>query len=177
VLVTGLGFPELGLQDEAVLAHVPVARREAVVAVSPNGRLLASGSYDRTVRLWRLPSGDALAALHGHGNSVMSVAFSPDGSTLASASFDGTLRLWGVASRRCLAVLLPLPEGWVAFTPDGHRYRLGGNLAGGFWYAVNLCRFEPGELDPYLPAFHHLADDEPLLPGLPAPPPRPRRVT
>ena len=85
------------------------------------------------------------------------MAFSPDGKTLASASSDNTVRLWDVATGRCLAVLLPLPEGWVAFSPDG-RYKFGGVPAGGFWHAISLCRFEPGELDEWIPGLR-LADD------------------
>ncbi|MGH8479452.1 MAG: hypothetical protein ACREXK_07745 [Gammaproteobacteria bacterium] len=55
------------------------------------------------------------------------------------------------------------PEGWAAVTPDG-RYKLGGDTAGAFWFAINLCRFEPGELDPYLPeCLRRLAPEEPIL--------------
>ena len=62
-----------------------------------------------------------------------------------------------------LAILYPTAEGWAAFTPEG-RYKFDGNLAGGFWYALGLCRFEPGELDDFLPpgTLQRLALDEPL---------------
>jgi WD40 repeat protein len=119
------------------------------VAFSPDGSTIASGSSDNTVRLWEVSSGCALRFLRGHRSAITGVAFHPDGRTLASASEDGTVRLWNVASGACLAVLLALPEGWAAFTPDG-RYKIGGDIAGGFWHVAGLCRFEPGELDPYL---------------------------
>jgi WD40 repeat protein len=68
------------------------------VAFSPNGRLLASASNDRTVRLWDPATGALTQTLEGHSDSVWSVAFSPDGRLLASASHDRTVRLWDPAT-------------------------------------------------------------------------------
>ena len=67
------------------------------VAFAPDGRLLASGSWDKTVRLWDVQSGRLVRTLEGHTRSVESVAFPPDGRLLASGSGDNTVRLWGVA--------------------------------------------------------------------------------
>ncbi|WP_437516737.1 phosphorylase family protein [Sorangium sp. So ce1099] len=136
------------------------------VAFSPDGALLASSSYDTSVRLWDVATCEVVRVLRGHSGLVMSVAFWSGGATLVTSSTDGTLRLWDVRTGACLAVLLSLPDGWVAFRADG-RYKLGGDVAGGFWHAANLCRFEPGELDALIPGLR-IPDDEPLLPERPA---------
>ncbi|WP_437971615.1 pentapeptide repeat-containing protein [Sorangium sp. So ce260] len=136
------------------------------MSFSPDGRLLASASHDSSVRVWDVASDEGARILGGHSGPLISVAFTPDGSRLLSSSIDSTVRFWDVHTGACLAVLLRLPEGWVAFRPDG-RYKLGGNIAGSFWHAANLCRFEPGELDALIPGLR-IPDDEPLLPVPPA---------
>ncbi|WP_437611248.1 pentapeptide repeat-containing protein [Sorangium sp. So ce834] len=136
----------------------------ASIAFSPDGAWLASGAEDCTVRLWDALTGAERRVLLAHASAVQGIAFSPDGVWLASASDDGTVRLWEVATGTCRAVHLSRADGWAAFTPDGRRYKLGGALAGSFWYAIGLCRFEPGELDALLPSLQRVPDDEPLLP-------------
>jgi WD40 repeat protein len=103
------------------------------VAFSPDGRLLASGSEDQTVRLWEvvnpggLNTGQSLKTLAGHTHPVSSVAFSPDGRLLASGSFDHTVRLWEVVNPGGLNTGQSLQTlaghtNWVwsvAFSPDG----------------------------------------------------------
>jgi WD40 repeat protein/nucleoside phosphorylase len=132
------------------------------VSFSPDGKTVASGSEDATVRLWDVGTGAERRKLQGHGGRVYCVSFSPDGKTVASGSEGDTVRLWDVDTGQCLATLVSLPEGWVAFTPNG-RYRLGGSLGGAFWHVAGLCRFEPGELDPYLPTPLRVPDTEPLF--------------
>jgi len=70
------------------------------VAFSPDGKTLASGSYDNTVRLWDVQTRQELATLKGHDAYVSSVAFSPDGKTLASGGWDNTVKLWVVDARQ-----------------------------------------------------------------------------
>lgn len=127
-------------------------------AFTPDGRTLATAGDDRRIRLWDVDTGKVLHTLSGHTQRIWSVDFSPDGTLLASAGDDGTARLWditGAAAPALYLTLLGLPEGWAALAPDG-RYKADGDVTGQFWYAVGMCRFEPGELDAYLPAVRQL---------------------
>ena len=94
------------------------------LAFKPNSYLLASGSTDKTIRIWDVGAINNLRhvrTLRGHTNTVMSVAWSPDGRTLASASADGTVRLWNPNNGINFAVLRGHTErvNSVAWHPDG----------------------------------------------------------
>ncbi|RKS74428.1 WD40 repeat protein [Actinomadura pelletieri DSM 43383] len=133
-------------------------------AFHPSGRLLATAGDDMVVRLWDPSTGETLHTLTGHTRRVWSVAFSPDGTLMATAGDDGAIILWDVpedAPPTHRATLLGLAEGWAALAPDG-RYKWEGNVTAEFWYAVGMCRFEPGELDPYLRDVHRLPLDAPF---------------
>ncbi len=91
------------------------------VAFSPDGKLVLTGSVDKTARLWEASSGRELRRLQGHTSSVESVAFSPDGKLVLTGSHDNTARLWEVSSGRELRRLQghTLCVESVAFSPDG----------------------------------------------------------
>ena len=64
------------------------------LAFDPQSDTLASGSFDRSVRLWAGDTGKLLRTLKGHQGAVVSVAFNPQGQTLASGGEDHTVRFW-----------------------------------------------------------------------------------
>jgi WD40 repeat protein len=82
-----------GEVQRTLTAHTNVVYR---AVFSPDEKLLASSSRDRTARIWDLASGRELHQLDGFRCSVKAVAFSPDGQTLAASGNDGMLKLWDV---------------------------------------------------------------------------------
>jgi WD40 repeat protein len=68
----------------------------SAVAFSPDGKTIATGSYDKTARLWNAADGSPIGAPMTHQDWVWRVAFSPDGKTIVTGSRDKTARLWRV---------------------------------------------------------------------------------
>jgi WD40 repeat protein len=75
------------------------------VSFSPDGKYLASGSGDKTVKLWSLELQKEVATLQGHSREVYSVAFSPDSKYLASGSEYRTVKLWSLESQKEVTTL------------------------------------------------------------------------
>src|SRR5581483_9586394 len=73
------------------------------VAVSPDGKWAASGSQDKTVKIWDLETGRCQATLAGHTDQVICIAITPDGQRVISGSYDNDIRVWDVQSSRLLA--------------------------------------------------------------------------
>jgi WD40 repeat protein len=90
-------------------------------AFSSDGKMLATGSWDKTVRIWDTTRRKPLHVLRGHKEQVRTVAFSPDGLTLASASPDGIIHFWDISLGREILTLDTGSDGLAAltFTPDG----------------------------------------------------------
>jgi WD40 repeat protein len=91
------------------------------VAFSRDGKLIASGSTDNTIRIWDLNSKREVRTLSGHTSNIESIDFSPDGRLLASAADDGATFLWDVNTGEQLLTLISLDDGgeWMAVTPQG----------------------------------------------------------
>src|ERR1700722_19664095 len=81
------------------ILHVLTGHSDAVTSVSfsPDGKQVVSGSYDSTICIWDIETGDMVSGpFRGHDGWVMSVSFSPDGKRVVSGSYDKTIRIWDV---------------------------------------------------------------------------------
>lgn len=119
------------------------------LATSPDGLWIASGSTDKTVRLWSLETGDLLHTLgngglfgNGHGDRLSALAFTPDSIELLSASDDGTIKQWDMATQKLMRTI------------DGHDWLVSAIAlsqhapifaTGGGDGRINLWNLETGE--------------------------------
>ena len=130
-------YPSIGIlkanQPSSWLDVQPILRGHTFpvysVAFSPDGAQFASGSFDKTIRLWDAKTGAAIGKpLQGHTSLVLSVAFSPDGAQIASGSADETIWLWDAKTGAAIGEPLQGHTGWVrsvAFSPDGAQIASG----------------------------------------------------
>src|SRR5208337_2739192 len=110
-----------------VLRGHAVGRYVFSVAWSPDGRRLASGSWDETIKVWDTSDGRELLALAGHTGAVNYVAWTRDGKRLASEGSDGTVKIWDTSTGQ---ELLSLAGTCLAWSPDGERLAVGGDPEG-----------------------------------------------
>ena len=113
------------------------------VAFSPDSKTLASGSMDKTIKLWDTQAGTLRQTLTGHTNGVHALAFSPDGKQLASGSDDKTIKLWDAETGALRQTLSPSTSAVhaIAFSPDGKLLASGSTDK-----AVKLWDIQSGEI-------------------------------
>ena len=128
--------------------HTLVGHTEVVtsIALSQDGRTLVSGSFDKTVKLWKVKTGQLITTVTGHSREVNCVAISRNGKLFASGSADKTIKVWEVISGRLICTL-----GWpfsghseavktLAFSPDGQIL-----ISGGADNTIRLWKLSTGK--------------------------------
>ena len=128
------------LPGERVASSIATSSVARVLAVSPDGKLLATAGEDRIIQLWNLETGKAGAKLTAHTDWITSLAFSSDGKRLASGGYDGMVRVWDTAAgsklMECASQPPALPNSpapavnavsALAFSIDGKSLALGGS--------------------------------------------------
>ena len=105
---------------------------------SADSRLVATGSFDSTMRLWDTSTGQEIRTFTGHLAAVLSIAFTSDGRRLVSGSTDGTIRFWDIASGRELCRAIVFVNGdWAVIDPSGRFDASNGGKVEGLHWVVN----------------------------------------
>src|SRR5262249_59564032 len=113
------------------------------VAFAPDGKTLATGVWDRSVKLWDAATGSEQKRLEGYKDRVYSVAFSPDGQKVVASGYARGATVWDIATGQ---ILRTFPHGdfavrAAAFTPDGKWL-----LTGGYEGTVRVWDVQTGEM-------------------------------
>ncbi|NJM71303.1 MAG: protein kinase [Scytonema sp. RU_4_4] len=112
------------------------------VAFSVDGKTLASGSDDNTIKIWSLANQQQIRTFKGHSKWVWTVAFSPNGKTVASGSADKTIRLWNLETGQEIGTLKGHTDGVssIVFSPDGKTL-----VSGSLDKTIKLWNLETGQ--------------------------------
>ncbi len=133
------------------------------VAFRPDGKVIATGSQDTSIRLWDAENGKEITILRGHQGYVDAVAFSPDGKKIVSWAQDSQLLLWDLSVAQPNHRSLGKTKGGAAFSPDGRWVASGGpNKLVEFWDASTGEKVrEPSEDDRSVRTIGGSADKRP----------------
>lgn len=114
------------------------------IAISSQSQLFASGSWDKTIKLWNWAQGELRTTLAGHSDRVNAVVISPDAQILVSGSFDETIKVWQLPSGRILQTLTDhnLGVNSIAISPDGQLLA----SCGGDDHSIKLWELKTGKL-------------------------------
>ena len=112
-----------GELEVAVFPQLGHSGQVTSVAFSPDGKMILSGSFDQTIKLWDAATGREIRTFNGHLSTVQAVAFSPDGKQIISGSYDSTIKLWDIVTGTEIKTFLGHTAGVfsVAFSPDGKQ--------------------------------------------------------
>lgn len=108
-------------------AHTQTNKKKRKGATA-SGEYLASGSRDKTIKLWHVPTQQCIATLVGHDNWVRSIFFHPNGKHLISTSDDKSIRIWDLQEQRTIKTLSDAHSHFVAcsaFTAKAARMATG----------------------------------------------------
>jgi WD40 repeat protein len=150
----GIGYTQI-LDIKLIQTLTEHGNRVVSVAFSPDGKYLALGDVDGTVKIWEMPGGKLIQTLTEHGECVLSVVFSPDGKYLASGDRNGTIKIWEMPGGKLIQTLTGHSE-WVvsvAFSPDG-KYLASGGLDN----TIKIWEM-PAQSSPYLPINAKIQDE------------------
>ncbi|MGH9971214.1 MAG: caspase family protein [Pyrinomonadaceae bacterium] len=118
---------QLWAQTPELVVQTGHSRPIISIAFSADGKMLATGSTDHTIKLWDVATGRELRTLTGHSDGIGAVAFSVNGKTLASAGLDNTIKSWDVATGRELRTLTRYPGVLLALSPEAKTLASGSN--------------------------------------------------
>jgi hypothetical protein len=157
------GEAKLWKVDDGSLVQKFRGHKDALLCakLSPDGKLLATGSYDQTIILWNVDTGKQVATLEGHNGAVFELAFHPRGHILASASGDRTVKLWRVPDGARLDTLKESTKELyaLAFHPGGEQL-----VAGGVDNRIRLWRIHPEGKENESPLLEaKFAHEQPIL--------------
>ncbi|MGH9967540.1 MAG: caspase family protein [Pyrinomonadaceae bacterium] len=131
VLIDGITKQEL----RSLIGHSDLV---LTATFSRDGRMVATGSFDATTRLWDTSTGQEIRTLTGHLAAVLSIVFTSDGRRLITGSTDGTMRFWDIASGReiCRAIVFVNGD-WAVMDPSGRFDASNGGKVEGLHWVVN----------------------------------------